>query len=315
MPTSLMGLSPAEINAISGRRQVAETGQMQEISSMLKVLGQQRTAGIEREKMDLAKEKFEYEKNPPMIQMKTESGQIYEVPKAAQAEGIRAKAEVEERYRTGKINQAQHDAWMKPVVMSIPDGAGGWLPYSVPSGMMQTTAAAIKNLQEVRVSGVEQRRTQEGISALGGQTIGDIENIPLATLAATMPGMLPSLASRPKAGAAGLKPEERRKLILDQENNAFKMIEEGGGTSEASISAYNDRSKTLEYPSMMFKYKEEVSWWPDVNELVELKLPVISGKQVTPADIESAAKSRGVSVRTILETIHKGQLEIAQSKR
>lgn len=308
---NLMGLSPEEISAISGKRTATEGDRYKMAGLLINMMGAKQQA-------DVAREELEFLKNPPMVQMKTEDGQIFEVPRIKQAEGIKAKADVDEAYRSGRISQTEHDAWMKPVHISLPDGAGGWVPYETQSGMLQEIAAGIKSLQDIRVSGVEEERKRKGVAALGGQTIGDIEDIPLSTLAATMPGgVIPAMVAKPRVGtaAAALKPEERRKLIKDHEDSAFKIIDEGAETSDASIQSYNDRSKTLNYPSMMFRYKEAKSWWPDTHEVVEIKLPVVGGKQVTPTQIQEAATKRGVSVEAILETIHAGQLMMENSKR
>lgn len=311
----LMGLSPQEINAISGRRQAAEGQRMQQLRLLMGMLGSQKTAGLEREKLDLAKEKFAFEKDPPMVKMKIGEA-VYDIPRGAQVEGAKAKAEVAERLRTGRISQAQHDAWMKPVVTSLPRGDGGWVEYEVPSGMLQEMAAGIKSLQDVRVSGVEAERKRQGIEALGETTIGGIGDVPLSTLAETMPsGVIPAMVAKPGTAVEGLKPEERRKLIVDHEVTATSMLEKGAETSDASISAYNDRSKTLNYPSMMFRYKEIKPWWPDVHEVVEIKLPVVAGEQITPTQVQEAATKRGVAVDKILETIHAGQLAIESTKR
>jgi hypothetical protein len=305
----LIGLSPEEISAISGRRTATESDRYKMAGMLINMMGA-------KQQGELARRKLELLENPPMVQMKTEGGQIFEVPRMKQAEGIRAKANVDEAYRTGRISQAEHDAWMKPVHISLPDGAGGWIPYETQSGMLQEIAAGIKNLQDIRVSGVEEERKRRGIEALGETTIGGIGDVPLSTLAATMPGgVIPAMVAKPRAGVAGLKPEERRKLIKDHEESAFKITAEGPKTTDASIQSYNERSRTLNYPSMMFRYKETKPWWPDVHEIVEIKLPVVGGKQITPTQIQEAATKRGVSVEQILETIHAGQLAIENSKR
>lgn len=313
----LMGLSPQEINSISGRRQTAEGQRMQQLRLLMSMLGSQKTAGVEREKLDLAREEFEFEKNPPMVKMKIGEA-IYDIPRDAQIEGAKAKSEVEERLRSGRISQSEHDAWMKPVVTSLPRGDGGWVEYEVHSGMLQQMAAGIKSLQDVRVSGVEEERKRKGVAALGTQTIGDIENIPLSTLAATMPGgVIPAMVAKPRPGTAmaALKPEERRKLLRDHEESAFKILELGEDTSEAAIQNYNERSTTLNHPSMMFRYKEEKPWWPDSNNPVEVKLPIVGGVQMTPNDVKSSAKSRGWSVDKTLEYIYEGLLKIENTKR
>lgn len=303
----LMGLSPQEISAIGARRDVTESNRYRQAQMLINMMGA-------RQQGELARKKLELLEDPPMVKMKI-ADQIYDIPKGSQIEGAKAKAEVEERLRTGRISQAEHDAWMKPVVTSLPRGDGGWVDYEVPSGMLRDMASGIKSLQDVRVSGVEEERKQRGVAALGGQTIGDIEDIPLSTLAATMPGALPALVSRPRPGVAGLKPEERRKLIVDHEVTATSMLKKGADTSDASISAYNERSGTLNYPSMMFRYKKVKPWWPDVHEVVEIKLPVVRGRQLTPTDIKEKAVEKGTSVNAILETLHKGQLIIESSKR
>lgn len=305
----LLGLSPQEISAISGRRAATENDRYKMASMLINMLGA-------KQQGDLARKKQELLENPQMTQMKTESGQVYEVPRAAQAAGITAKANFDKAWREGNISQEQHDAWMKPVQISLPDGAGGWVPYETPSGMLKDMAGGIKDLQDIRVSGVEQERVRQGISALGNQTIKDIGKIPLATLASTMPtGVIPAMVSKPSAGTTGLKPEDRRKLMKDHEDSAFKIKAEGASTTDASIQSYNERSRTLNYPSMMFRYNEVKPWWPDVNETVEVKLPVIDGKQITPTQIQEAAVKRGVSVEDVLRTIYEGQLTMEQSKR
>ena len=328
MPTSLMGLSPQEISQISAGRRSTESGQLRQIQSLIGALGDQKTAGIAREKMDLAREKFEHEKNPPMIQMKTEDGQIYEVPKAAQAEGIRAKATVDNLYQTGRIDKAKHDAWMKPVVISIPDGAGGWIPYEVPSGMLQETAAATKNLQAMRVSGVEESRRREAFEALGGKTIGDIKNIPMADMLGIRPEALSTMISKAELGTGvdaqikTLKPEERRKLIRDHTDNAALMIKEGSKTSDASIQSYNDQSRSLGYPSMMFRHSTEPKSFYGVSvpltggdDLIEVKLPVTAGKQMTPDIVYTDAKKKGISVSQRLQEIYEGMKIIEQARQ
>lgn len=328
MPTKLMGLSPQEISQISTGRRANEASQMRQVQALISALGQRKTAnlnkekfGLEQQKFELEEEKFERLKNPPMIQMKTEGGQIYEVPKAAQAEGIRAQAYVDDLYRTGKLDKAKHDAWMKPVVMSIPDGAGGWIPYEVPSGMLQATADSMKKLQDVRERSVEATRMREGLKALGGQTVGDIKDIPLSTLIGTMPTALPSLVSRPKTGTTvAMKPEERRKLMKDQETSAFNMLEEKMDTSEASIASYNDRSKSLGYPSMMFRYSGKPTKFLGMSfggdkELIEVKLPVSGGVQTTPEDVLISAKQKGISISQRLQQIHEGMLIIEEARK
>lgn len=306
----LMGLSPQEISAIGARRDVTESNRYKQAQMLINMMGAKQQGELARKKQELLE-------NPPMVKIKI-ADQIYEIPRESQIEGAKAKAEVEERLRTGQIDQAQHDKWMKPVVTSLPRGDGGWVEYEVPSGMLQQMAGGIKSLQDVRVSGVEEERKRAGVEALGSQTIGDIEDIPLSTLAATMPGgVIPAMVAKPRAGAtaAALKPEERRKLIKDHEESAFKITSEGAKTTDASIQSYNDRSKTLNYPSMMFRYEKDRPWWPDINKPVEIKLPVVGGKQITPTQIQEAATKRGVSVDAILETIHAGQLAIENSKR
>lgn len=320
MPTSLMGLSPTEISAISSRRMASESRDLGQLQSIIKALGDQRKAGLEREKFELEQEKFDFEKAPPMVQMKTEGGQIYEVPKEAQAEGIKAKAYVDELYRTGRMDKAKHTAWMKPVVMSIPDKAGKWISYEVPSGMLQTTAAAAKDLQALRVSGVEEERRRKGFEALGGQTIGDIKDVSMATMLGIRPEAMETMITeagkiKPLVGGKGLKPEERRKLIKDHAENAFKIKQEGKETSDASIAAYNDQSKDLGYPSMMVRTDVPGALWGTSEKVVEVKLPVVGGKQITPTQIYDAAEARQVAVNEILKTIYEGQLAMESSKR
>lgn len=305
----LFGLSPEEISGVSARRAATESDRSRMAGMLINMMGA-------KQQGDIAREKLEFLKNPPMVQIKI-ADQIYEIPKGSQLEGAKAKAEVEERYRTGRIDQAQHDAWMKPVVTSLPRGDGGWVEYEVPSGMLQSMAAGIKSLQEVRVSGVEEERKHKAIEALGPQTIADIEKIPLATLAETMPGALPALVSRSKAGTTGLKPEERRKLMIDQEITAKGLLAKES-VSDATVSTYNERSKTLNYPSMMFRYEKKTGYFDlalDVDKPVEVKLPIVAGKQITPTDVTQLAKTRGMSVEDILRTIYEGQLKMAQSQR
>jgi len=155
----LFGLSPEEISGVSARRTATDADRYKMAGMLINMMGAKQQADINREKLELLK-------NPPMVQIKI-ADQIYEIPKGSQLEGAKAKAEVEERYRTGTIDQAQHDAWMKPVVTSLPRGDGGWVEYEVPSGMLQSMASGIKSLQEVRVSGVEQERKRKAVEALG----------------------------------------------------------------------------------------------------------------------------------------------------
>lgn len=310
----LMGLSPQEISAISGRRTAAESDRYKMAGMLINMMGVKQQGELAKRKLDLLE-------NPPMVKMKI-ADQIYEIPKQSQIEGAKAKAEVEERLRTGRISQVQHDAWMKPVMTSLPRGDGGWIDYEVPSGMLESMASGIKSLQDVRVSGVEQERKRKGIEALGGQTVEELYGAPATDIAAVMPGILPTMAARPRAGtaAAGLKPEERRKLIVDHEVTATSMLEKGAETSDASVSAYNDRSKTLGYPSMMLKYGGQAETFMGIpytggEGLIEVKLPVVGGRQIIPADVEKMAKTKKMSIKDILKTIYEGQQIMENSRR
>lgn len=304
---NLYGLSPQEISAIGARRSANQANQLKMAGMLVDMLGS-------RQQAETARRKQEFLENPPMVKIRI-AGQIYEIPRGSQLAGAKAKSEVEERYRTGRIDQAQHDAWMKPIKTSMPSKAGEWIEYDVPSGMLKEMATGAKSLQAGMTAGAEETRKREGLAALGGQTIGDIEGVPLSTLATTMPGgVIPAMLAKPRAGVgarAGIKPEERRKLIMDQENSAFKMLEEGADTSEASVSAYNDRSKTLGYPSMMLKVSDAQKSFLGIpytgSDLIEVKLPVVEGEQITPAQVEKAAKDRGISAEEVLQIIYKGQ--------
>ncbi len=307
----LVGLSPQEISAIGARRDVTESNRYKQAQMLINMMGT-------RQQGELAKRKLDLLENPPMVKMKI-ADQIYEIPRQSQIEGAKAKAEVEERLRTGLIDQAQHDAWMKPVVTSLPSGEGGWVDYEVPSGMLQQMAGGIKSLQDVRVSGVEEDRKRKGVEALGGQTIGDIENIPLSTLAATMPGgVIPAMVAKPMAGVAALRPEERRKLIVDHEKSADDLRTEFYA-SDASIAAYNDRSKTLDYPSMMFRGTADKTFlgitYGEEDKPIEVKLPVANRVQMTPTDIFTAAKRKGISVNDRLQEIYEGMIVIEHAEK
>lgn len=297
---NLYGLSPQEISAIGARRSANQANQLKMAGMLVDMLGS-------RQRAETARRKQEFLENPPMVKIRI-ADQLYEIPKDSQIAGARAKAEVEERYRTGQIDQAQHDAWMKPVRTSLPSEAGEWTEYDVPSGMLKEMATGAKSLQAGMISGAEEERTRRGLQALGGQTIGDIEGIPLSTLATTMPsGVIPAMIAKPRVGAArDLKPEERRKLMKDHEESAFRILEKPGKASDAAIRNYNNRSKTLGATSMMFRSKEPGFFW-DTDDAVEVKLPVVGGMQITPDQVFEKAKERGISVEDILKTIYESQ--------
>jgi len=306
MPLSdLVGLSPEEIRGISARRTAVESGMRSNAGLFLDLLGT-------KSKMALDETKRQQILNPPMVKMKI-GEQLYEIPREAQAEGARAKAYVDNLFKTQKISEAEHAEWMKPVPVTSIDEKGIETQYMVTQGMLQTMAQGMKSRAETRDIELGQMRETAGLEALGDQTVGDIEQIPLRTLAATIPSAIPGLVSRPPV-TEGLKPEEHRKLVKDQETTAFNLIKKEAQPTEAEIDAYNERSRKLGYSSMIFHHKKVVDWGRDIDEAVEVKLPSHGGVQITPEMIYEKAKKDAVPVSDILKNIHEAQLAIKEAK-